>query len=123
MTESILTTIKKMLGISEDDTSFDVDIIVHINTAFMTLTQLGVGPEVGFSITDTTKKWSDFLGSLTTIEGVKTYVYLKVRLVFDPPSTSFVIDAIKNQIAELEWRLMVEVEPPPATTTTEEVIL
>ena len=110
MNESILTTIKKMLGIAEDYDAFDTDIIVNINTVFMTLTQIGVGPEKGFSITNSESKWSDFLQEEKKLEGVKTYIYLKVKLVFDPPTTSFVLDAMKNMATEIEWRLNVESE-------------
>lgn len=109
--ESILTSIKKLLGIPEAYEQFDVDVIMHINSALFVLTQLGVGPSGGFSITDKTSKWTDFVSDLTKIESIKTYVYLKVRLVFDPPSSSAVIDAINRQISELEWRINVAVDP------------
>ena len=108
--ESILTSIKKLLGLTEDYTQFDDDIIIHINSVFMALTQLGVGPSAGFTITDKTKKWSDYLGAQTNIEAVKSYRYLKVRLIFDPPSSSAVIEAIERQRAELEWRILNQVE-------------
>lgn len=110
--ESILLTIKKMLGIQTDYDGFDVDIIVGINTAFMSLNQLGVGPSEGYSITGIEEKWSDFLGILTNLEAIKTYIFLKVRLTFDPPSNSFLVDAVNNQLTELEWRLTVQAEPP-----------
>lgn len=110
--ESILTSIKKLLGITEEYEHFDNDIIMHINSVFMILTQLGVGPSEGFSISDKTATWYDFIPSGTNLEGVKSYVYLKVRLLFDPPQASGVMDAIKNQIGELEWRLNVEAETP-----------
>lgn len=106
--ESILITIKKMLGIAEDYTHFDVDIIMHINTALMTLSQLGVGPEHPVSITSETDTWRSIFGDISDIEAVKTYIYLKVRVVFDPPTSSFVLDAINRQIAELEWRLNIQ---------------
>ena len=108
--DSILASIKKMLGISEEDTNFDTDIIININTAFMTLYQLGVGPETCFSITDESSEWADFLEDRTDLEAVKTLIYLKVKLLFDPPSTSFVLDAIERQITQIEWRLNVQVE-------------
>lgn len=108
--ESILDSIKKLLGPSGID-HFDTDIIMHINTAFMVLNQLGVGPSEGFSIKDNTAKWSDFLSDETKLEAVKTYIYLKVRLVFDPPNSSSVIESINRQIAEYEWRLNVAVDP------------
>lgn len=109
---SILTSIKKLLGITEEYEHFDTDIIMHINSVFMTLTQLGVGPSEGFSIKDKTATWDEFIPSGANLEGVKTYVYLKVRLLFDPPQSSNVMEAIKNQIAEFEWRMNVEVETP-----------
>ncbi len=109
--ESILTSIKKLLGITEEYTLFDPDIIIHINSAFMVLGQLGVGPANGYTISDASAVWSDFIGDETNIEAVKTYVYLKVRMMFDPPQSSAVMDAIKTQISELEWRLNVAVDP------------
>jgi len=108
--DSILTSIKKLLGIEEDYNQFDTDIIININSTLMALTQLGVGPVEGFSITDKTATWTEFLDGRKDLEGVKTYVYLKVRLLFDPPQTGFLVDAIKNQIAELEWRLNIQAE-------------
>lgn len=106
MLTSILTTVKKLIGPEETDENFDVDIIIHINSAFRTLLDLGVGPPTGFSIQDKTKTWGDYLGTdVSLFEDVKTYIYLKVRLVFDPPANSFVIQSIKEQIAEYEWRL------------------
>lgn len=109
--DSILTSIKKLLGIAEDYTNFDTDIIIHINSVFSILTQLGVGPSEGFSISDKRDTWYDFIGDSTKIELVKTYIYLKVRLIFDPPQSSSVIDAINRTINELEWRLNVSVDP------------
>lgn len=104
--ESILISIKKLLGSSEDYHHFDDDIIMHINTAFLSLTQIGVGPENGFMIEDETAYWEDFLpGDPAIFQAVKICVYQKVRLLFDPPLSSAVIEAINRQIAELEWRL------------------
>lgn len=103
--ESILNTIKKMLGPSEEYDQFDTDIITHINTVFMTLTQLGVGPSDGFYIEDDTTTWLEFVPDLKNFQAIKTYIYLKVKLVFDPPQSSSVIEAMNKQIAELEWRL------------------
>lgn len=103
--ESILNTIKKMLGPSEEYDQFDTDIITHINTVFMTLTQLGVGPSDGFYIEDDTTTWLEFVPDLKNFQAIKTYIYLKVKLVFDPPQSSAVIEAMNKQIAELEWRL------------------
>jgi len=105
METSILTSIKKLLGPDETDTSFDTDIIIHINTALFRLNQLGVGPSEGFSIQDKTKMWEDFVGEKKDLEAIKTYVYLKVRLVFDPPQMGYLVDAIKDQIKELEVTL------------------
>ena len=108
--DSILTSIKKLLGITEEYDHFDPDIIMHINTALSTLTQLGVGPSEGFMIEDKTATWSDFISDKKEVISVKTYVYLKVKLLFDPPQSSFVIEAIKNQLSELEWRILAQVE-------------
>jgi accessory colonization factor AcfC len=108
--ESILTSIKKLLGIVEEYTHFDTDIIVHINTVLSILTQIGVGPSSGFSITDKTAVWSDFIGDLATIEFVKSYVYLKVKLIFDPPQSSAAIEAINKTISELESRISYNIE-------------
>lgn len=108
--DSILDSIKKLLGIDESYDVFDVDIMIHINSALMTLTQIGVGPESGFFITSSEETWNDFIGSSINIEAVKTYVYLKVKLVFDPPAGSL-LESIKEQIKELEWRLNVVVDP------------
>lgn len=104
--ESILTSIKKLLGIGEDYDKFDVDIITHINTAFSILRQLGVGPKKGFSISGVDDVWNDFIPEDNTqFQDVKTYIYLKVKLVFDPPLSSSVIESMKESIHELEWRL------------------
>ena len=110
MEESILTSIKKMFGPSEDYDYFDPDLIIHINSVFMILTQLGVGPSEGFSIKDKTAVWSDFISDISKFEAVKTYVYLRVKLLFDPPLTSSVMEAMKTQISELEWRMNVIAE-------------
>lgn len=104
--ESILTSIKKLLGIDEEYEHFDNDVIMHINTVLGILTQLGVGPVDGFSIHDKTATWADFLGrDLKKLESVRSYVYLKVRLIFDPPNSSAVIKSMNSLINELEWRL------------------
>lgn len=108
--ESILTSIKKLLGIAEEDTNFDQDLIMHINSVFMILTQLGVGPSKGFSIKDENDVWSDFIPEQSSLEAVKSYVCMKVRLMFDPPLSSAVADAINRNISELEWRLNVGAE-------------
>lgn len=109
--ESILISIKKLLGIAEEYNHFDADIIMHINSVFMTLTQLGVGPSNGFVIEDDTATWEDFIEEPTKLQAVKTYIYLKVRLVFDPSSLgSATLSAYERQIQELEWRLNVAAE-------------
>ena len=108
MNDSILTSIKKMLGITEEYTHFDTDIIIHINTVFMALNQLGVGPSSGFKIEDNGKLWMDYISEDDDLEAVKTYIYLKVKLLFDPPLSSSVIEVMKQSIAELEWRLNVQ---------------
>lgn len=105
MEQSILTSTKKILGIAEDYTVFDLDIITHINAAFSTLTQLGVGPASGFMIEDKTVEWADFIGEDLEYNSVKSYVFLRVRQLFDPPATSYLIAASQKQIEELEWRL------------------
>ena len=110
--DSILTSIKKLLGITEEYENFDQDIIMHINSAFMILNQLGVGPKSGFSINDKSSTWDEFIPESSNLEAVKTYVHLKVKVMFDPPLSSTVIEAIKSQINELEWRLNVSVDPP-----------
>lgn len=110
--ESILTSIKKLLGISEEYTHFDPDIIMHINSVFMILTQLGVGPPKGFLIEDDTSLWTDFTSDTPQIEAVKSFVYLKVKLLFDPPLSSAVIESTNRLLSELEWRLNVAVETP-----------
>lgn len=104
--ESILVTIKEMLGPSAEYEEFDPQIITHINSVFMILTQMGVGPAKGFTIEDDTATWIDFIGEDTLLfEAVKSYVYMKVRLIFDPPTASAHMEAIKRNIDELEWRL------------------
>jgi hypothetical protein len=121
MEESILKSTKKTLGLAEDYLVFDQDIITHINSVFSTLTQLGVGPTEGYMIEGDQDLWEDFIADDPTYNSVKSYVYLRVRMLFDPPITSFAIDAIERQIKELEWRLnqnreeteWVDPNPPP----------
>lgn len=108
MQESILTSIKKLLGITEEYTHFDADIIMHINSVFMILMQYGIGPANGFSITGDSEVWSDFLSDATWLEMVKSYVYLKVKLIFDPTQSGTVIGSIEKLIAEFEWRCQEE---------------
>lgn len=115
MIPSVLTSTKKILGIAEDYNAFDEDVLTHINAAFATLTQLGVGPEEGVLVEDETFLWSQYDVPNVQLNMVRTYVFLKVKSLFDPPPTSFAITAMNEQIAELEWRLNVlrEVELYP----------
>lgn len=108
--ESILTSTKKLLGLTEDYTEFDTDIIMHINSVFATLNQLAVGPTDSFFIEDKTANWVDFIAGQPNINSVKSYVYFKVRLAFDPPATSFAITSMENLAKELEFRLNVVME-------------
>ena len=110
MQESILTSIKKLLGITEEYAHFDTDIIMHINSVFMILMQLGIGPAEGFSITGDSEVWSDFLSDATWFESVKSYVYLKVKLIFDPPQSGTLLNAMEKQVSEFEWRCQEEQE-------------
>lgn len=119
--ESILTSIKKLLGITEEYAQFDQDIIIHINSVLSILTQLGVGPERGFSIKDETSVWTDFINDDLRLTAVKSYVYLKVKLLFDPPLSSAVIDSTNRMISELEWRINVMVDPGDPVEPEEEV--
>lgn len=107
--DSILDTTKKLLGLESDYTAFDLDIITHINSVFFTLQQLGVGPATGFSILDNTAKWTDFIGT-ENINSVRSYMALRVRLLFDPPSSSFALESFKQQAEEMGWRLNVQME-------------
>lgn len=112
--DSILIWLRKMLGIEEGDSHFDPDIVTHANTAFMALYQFGVGPKEGFWLEpwETDKTWNMYLGDKKNLQAVKSYLYLKVRLLFDPPTNSSVIDAIERQIKEQEWRILSQVETP-----------
>lgn len=110
MDESILRDIKKMLGLDLDYDPYNADVIVLINSALMVLCQLGVGPKKGFVVKDYTSKWSDFLVNDVNLEAAKQYVYLKVRVTFDPPSSSAVLSSYEKQMQELEWRLNVQAE-------------
>ena len=110
MNESILTSIKKLLGITAEYKHFDQDIIIHINSVLMILNQLDVGPKDGFSIKDEYDVWGDFISEGQNLEAVKTYIYLKVKLLFDPPISSAAIESINKLINELEWRLNVSVD-------------
>lgn len=109
LNDSILDITKQLLSIEVDDTTFDLDIITHINSVFFTLNQLSVGPAGGFFIVDRNAKWTDYIGA-DQINAVKSYMALKVRLLFDPPATSYATDAMKRQTDEFEWRLNVHME-------------
>ena len=121
MEQSILNNVKKVLGLAPTYTPFDEDVIMHINAAFSLLNQLGVGPLEGFAIEDESAVWGDFLldaGSEASLTLIKTYIYLKVKVLFDPPGTSFLLESANNQIKEYEWRLNVAREyvlPLPGT--------
>jgi hypothetical protein len=128
MEDSILISTKKILGLAADYTAFDLDVITHINAAFSTLHQLGVGPETGLAIEDETTTWSDFFeDNGAPFNAVKTYIYLRARLLFDPPTTSYAQEALQRQVQELEWRLNVMrediywVNPNPPPVPIEEV--
>lgn len=108
MDESILDTIKKMLGLDSGYEAFDTDVIVHINTAFFVLNQLGVGPHGGYHIVGSGNRWSEFLEGRRDLHAVKTYIYLKVRSLFDPPDTSHAREAFIKQSQEFEWRLLAQ---------------
>lgn len=105
MEQSILISTKKNLGLAPEYTVFDLDVITHINSVFSTLAQIGIGPDVGFMIEDDAAEWADFLNDDLHLNSVKTYVYLKVRMLFDPPQTSYHLTSMKEQIEELEMRL------------------
>lgn len=129
MSDSILTSTKKILGLESDYTAFDPDIIMHINAALSTLTQLGVGPEAGFMIEDATATWADFLGTDPRLNPAKQYVYLRVRMVFDPPQSGYAVTAMEDQIKEHEWRLNVHMEhtlwtdPNPTVPSDEDEVV
>lgn len=126
MPESILKSIKKTLNLASDYEAFDPDVVMHINSVFSDLYQLGVGPALGFMIEDEGKTWDEFLGNDLRLNNIKTYVYLRVRLLFDPPSTGFHTKAMQDQIQELAWRINVQredtqwVDPTPPTVPPEE---
>lgn len=112
--DSILTSIKKMLGITEEYEHFDTDLIMHINSVFMILKQIGVGPKEGFAIKSKEETWKEFIPDEDKIELVKSYMYLKCKLIFDPPLGSTVMECMNRQIQEFEWRLNCEVDPGKA---------
>jgi len=117
VSDSILNSTKKVLGVDASYAAFDTDILIHINSAFATLNQLGVGPAEGFVVEDELATWLDFLGPDPRLNSVKTYVYLRVRMVFDPPGTSYLLNALEKQLQELEWRLNVVREIDLNSTT------
>ena len=111
MEESILNSIKKLLGITKEYTHFDADIILHINSVFMILNQLGVGPNKAYSIMNDKNTWSEFMSDEEMLHAVKSYIHLKVKMLFDPPSSSSMMESMNRQISELEWRLNVASDP------------
>lgn len=122
MNDSILDTIKSMLGPAEDYDEFSTDILIHINSALSILTQLGVGPTNGFRVLDKTDTWGEFIpAGREDLDSIKTYVYLRVKLVFDPPTNSAALEAIKETIKEFEWRLNAAVESTLNSEGEEEI--
>ena len=115
--ESILTSIKKLLGISEEDENFDIDITLHINSVLWILTQLGVGPQNGFAIDDKTAMWTDFVSDDISFASIKSYVYMKVKLLFDPPSSAALIESFNRLTSEFEWRNQVAADSAGGNTT------
>lgn len=109
--ESILNTVKKLLGLDPSYDAFDVDVTIGINAALFTLMQLGVGRSDGFVVTSSVQTWSEFVGESTDLEALKQYVYLRTRIAFDPPTNSSVLQSMKDLCAEYEWRLNVQVDP------------
>ena len=126
MIESILESTKHSLNLAADYTPFDAAIIMHINSVFSTLNQLGVGPDAGFMIEDGDALWSDFLEGDLRLNNIKTYMYLRVRMLFDPPTIGYLVEAMKEQIKELEWRINAQresvawTEPEPVIVVVEE---
>ena len=108
--DSILTSVKKMLGIAEEYDHFDADLIMHINSVLTILGQLGVGPDEGFFIEDDGAEWTDFVPDMSNLQFIKTYVYQKVKLLFDPPQSASAIEALNRSISELEWRTNAQVD-------------
>lgn len=126
--DSILSNVKKILNIDASYKAFDTDIVFHINSVFATLTQLGIGPEAGFMIEDDSTTWDTYLGDDLKLNFVKQYIYLKVRMIFDPPQTSFHLEAMNKQAEQLEWRISVQresvdwVNPNPPVPPIEEPV-
>lgn len=118
--ESILDSVKQAIGgIEPEDTTFDKDLTMFTNGALMVMTQLGVGPATGYSITSRENKWIEFIGDRQDLEAVKTDVALRVRLVFDPPQNAFLVKAIEDQIKEYDWRIANNITPTPTVTEGE----
>lgn len=111
MQDSILMTMRKLVCGDPYADHFDTDLLVHINACFSILNQLGVGPETGFVVTDETQSWSNYIADNHVLNMVKTYITLKVRVIFDPPMTSSILEAMNKEISQLEWRLNVAVDP------------
>lgn len=117
--DSILTSVKKLIGIDKEDTAFDPDVIMHINSSFLVLSQLGVGPNEGFYINDDTAVWTDFVSNnMLLLNYVKTFVYLKAKLVFDPPSSSIAVQSMQEMVKEHEWRIVHENEKNTGSGST-----
>ena len=118
---SILDSIKSLLGIDVSDINFDTELIIHINGAIAVLSQLGVGPKTGYLIIDKNNQWNEFIGERTDLEFIKSDIYLRVRLIFDPPQNSFLVDAIKESIKEYDWRIGINSVSPMIVMPEEEV--
>ena len=118
MSDSILTSTKKALGLAASNTDFDDELIMHINSVLATLNQLGVGPDAGLAIADASSVWSDLIETDLLLNNVRSYVSLKVKQLFDPPSTSFQLNAIQDQVRELEFRINLYYETTVTVTTT-----
>ncbi len=109
--DSILNNVKKLLGIDSEDDSFDIDVMTMINSTIPSLAQMGIGPSNGYIVTSADDKWTDWITTNDiNLQGVKTYLYLKIKLIFDPPTNSTVVEAFNKNLNELEWRMMLAVE-------------
>lgn len=119
--DSILQDVKQMVGQEFDDDTYDTDIMIHTNAVFFTLQQLGVGPENGFNITTEDQLWGAYTTPSRNLDAVKSYIYLRVRLLFDPPTNSFLVTSLQKQIDQLEWRLMVDMDPKLVNVDLEDI--
>lgn len=108
MSDSILESIKDAASISSEESAFDQELILHINSVFMALRQMGIGPDTAFVVSDSSSEWSEFTTDPIILPTIKSYVTLRVRVLFDPPTSSALMDALKNAISEYEWRLGIE---------------